>query len=216
MPGYEIKEWNETNFDVSANRYVREAYNAGKYAFVSDYARYRIVHDAGGVYLDTDVELIRSLQPVLDCGAYMGFELPYAIGMAPSDLWVNSGLGFAAPEGMPLLADLLERYESRTFIRPDGTFDLTTVVGFTTDVLCEYGLESVPGIQHVAGFNIYPQTYFNPMQGTARRITTTPQTISIHHADASWESKSVRFRKKIREILGPDFMEFINRIRGVR
>ncbi len=215
LPDYEIKRWDESNFDVRRNAYVSEAYDARKFAFVSDFARYWILFNEGGVYLDTDVELVRPIDDIIASGAFMGCERKHSPLYAPAALGVNTGLGFAAPKGMPFIAEMLGSYEYRRFVLLDGSLDLTTVVQVTSDMLCRYGLKNVPDIQSVAGFNIYPQDYFNPMQGTERKVVLTENTRSIHHADASWQTPYIRFKKNFRAFLGPSIMGCINRFRNL-
>ena len=100
---YEIVEWNESNFDVNSNIFVKQAYESGKYAFVSDYARFWILYNYGGLYFDTDVEVIKSFDEILSKGPYMGFE-------RNPDKWgdglVNPGLGLAAMPQQPLLKEI--------------------------------------------------------------------------------------------------------------
>ena len=116
MPDYHVKEWNEDNFDVQMTKYVEEAYRAGSYAHVSDVARFWILYNFGGVYFDTDIELLQSIDDIVSQGPFMGFE-------AVSDVkrkTVNPGLGIAAPAGHPFYKRVLDFYNGRHFIRMDG------------------------------------------------------------------------------------------------
>ena len=159
LPGYEIKEWNESNFDVNCCPYVREAYQAKKYAFVSDYARFEVLYREGGLYFDTDVEVIRNMDHI-----------------------VAPGLGLGVAPGLGLLHELLEFYQAKEhFSVEDGT-----VVDYTTALLRKHGLVEEHRLQQVAGVTIYPVDYFCPMDSTTGIITLTDNTVSIHHYSCSW------------------------------
>ena len=134
MPDYEIVRWDESNLDFGLCEYACEAYKAKKWAFASDYARFKILYEQGGIYLDTDVEVIRSLEPILERGPYMGFEVDCSETTKGT---VASGLGLAANPGLGLYRDILDSYEQDHFIKDDGSYDLTTVVDRVTDILRE-------------------------------------------------------------------------------
>lgn len=185
MPDYEIKEWNESNFDVNIIPYTKEAYEAKKYAFVSDYARFWILYHFGGVYFDTDVEVIRPLDEMIERGAFMGCEID---GQDPHyrDIAVNPGLGLAVEAGHEVYKAILEKYATLRFLNEDGSLDTTTVVQYTTDVLKVFGLQNIKGIQQVAGINIYPQRYFNPFDDATGRLNKTADTYTIHWFSKTW------------------------------
>ena len=125
MPTYEIKEWNENNFDVNMIRYTKEAYKNKKYAFVSDFARFYILREYGGVYLDVDVEIIKPLDDLLDNNeAILGCE---RIGQ------VNPGLICASVSNTEFLIDMVEIYKKLQFINDNGSLNLTTIVEYTSD-----------------------------------------------------------------------------------
>ena len=175
-PDYEIKEWNENNCDVRKIPYISQAYDAKKYAFVSDYARFDILYKNGGIYLDTDVELIKPLDELLKNGAFCGVEQPGAL---------NAGLGMAAPAEMPIFREILDSYQSDQFINADKTYNLKTVVTRVSDIFKKYGFSNTEEIQEVAGFRIYPTEYFCP-KSYLGEINLTENSHSIHHFNASW------------------------------
>lgn len=195
FPDYEIRQWNEDNFDINVIPYTREAYEAQKYAFVSDYARFKILYDYGGVYFDTDVEVIKPFDDVLTQGPFMGLETNpiFKDGEGPlgrqivSSGTINPGLGLAATSGMGIYKDILDKYGTLRFKKGDGTLCLTTVVQHVTSVFIEKGLEVKLGIMESAGIRIYPADYFNPKRFDGK-IVITPNTHSIHHYTASWYS----------------------------
>ena len=180
FPDYEIIEWNEDNFDVNSIPYTAEAYEAKKYAFVSDYARFKILYEHGGIYFDTDVEVIKSFNDILERGAFMGFELAAPLGA------VNPGLGLGVAPGLGLYNELLKKYAGLTFLNDDGSMNLTTIVKYTTDLLIEHGLQPTDEIQTVAGITVYPKEYFNPLNDNTGTLEITPNTHSIHWYDKTW------------------------------
>lgn len=192
FPDYDIVRWDESNFDVRCCPYVSQAYDAKKWAFVSDYARFAILYEHGGLYFDTDVEVIRPMSDIVANGPFMGFERD-ACG-SDGGCTVNPGLGLSAAPGLGLYKRILACYEADEFIRADGTIDQTTVVTRTTKILRSCGLKDTPGIQEVAGVAIYPSEYFNPKDFRTGEINVTANTRSIHHFGMSWYSESDKYR----------------------
>lgn len=174
-PNAEIIEWNEENFDVNISRYTKEAYDAQKWAFVSDYCRYFVLYRYGGIYLDTDVELIRSLNDLPE--NFVGFE--------DSD-YIASGLIRGACKGDWFCKLMLEEYDNDTFFLSDGSMNLRTVCQRETSLLCKYGLKANNTMQNVEGIIVFPTEYFCPLNSKTRRLNVTENTYSIHHYTASW------------------------------
>ncbi len=172
-PDAKIVEWNEKNYDVHKNPYIAEAYEQGKYAFVADYIRFDVLYNQGGVYMDTDVELLKDISPLLE-KPFMGFE---------GDREVAPGLIMNAFGGEPLLKEVLDYYDSQEHFSIDKT-----VVAITTEILVSHGLERDGSKQEVAGFTIYPTEYFNPKGRNYGKEKITENTYSIHHYEASWRS----------------------------
>lgn len=194
-PDYEIKQWDETNFDVNCCDYVREAYEAKKWAFVSDYARYKILYDHGGLYFDTDVELIKPIDDIVANGSFLGCEInPFKADS------IASGLGMGAEAGLPIYQDILEHYEQSHFLQPDGTFDITTVVDRTTAIFEKHGFAPADIPQKVADVTIYPPRYFCPLDMETGEVCVADDTCSIHYYDGSWlsetQKKAISLRKK--------------------
>lgn len=211
-PDYDIKEWNESNFDVNCCAYVKEAYEAKKWAFVSDYARFKILYEQGGVYFDTDVELIRPLDEILTKGGFMGIE------KHEKTVAVNPGLGLAVAPGTGIYYELMNAYHERHFKNEDGSLNLKTVVEYTTECLRKHGLKDENQIQEVAGIYVYPKEYFNPCDMDTGKIIITDKTVSIHHYAASWVDDYSRFRGKVYHricrILGKKNAECIRKLVG--
>lgn len=190
LPDYEIIEWNETNYDVKKIPYMKEAYDKKKYAFVSDYARFDILNSEGGIYFDCDVEVLQSIDDILEKGPFMGLEGKGRIA---------SGLGVACEKKNPLIEEILGTYKTDHFINSDGTLNQLTVVKRVTDIFRSHGFDdNNPEIQEIAGFFIYPTEYFNPKSIENFEIKITEKTRTIHHFAASWLSPATQkmFRRK--------------------
>ncbi len=205
FPGYEIKEWNEDNFDVNMIPYTAQAYKAGKYAFVSDYARFWILYRYGGLYFDTDVEVIRDMSDIIARGAFMGCDrkaVENAHGV-PSMFYVAPGLGMGAQAGLGVYKVILDYYERSDFECDSSGNPVITVVGIVTNLLEDHGLKRVNGIQQVGDVCIYPADYFNPIDVVTRKLEITPNTRSIHHYMASWMKPTFKIKAKnwLRKIL---------------
>ena len=199
LPDYEIKEWNEDNFDVNIIPYTAEAYQAKKYAFVSDYARFWILYQYGGIYFDTDVEVIRPIDDIVERGYFMGFETDPKPQLKEdaSEASINPGLG--------IIKKMLDFYEGKHFVHEAVMRNQITVVHIATQVLRENGLKNVAGIQEVAGCFIYPSEYFCPINVTTGRIHVEKNTRTIHHYAGTWVDKKVSFKEILKRFL-PEFL----------
>lgn len=202
-PGYEIKEWNEKNYDVKKINYTAQAYQSKKYAFVSDYVRFDILYKYGGIYFDTDVEVIKPIDEIIVRGPFFGMETPAT---------VNPGLGIAASAGDPLYAEILESYKNSFFLKPNGKPDLTTIVERVTGILYKHGFLKENKIQLIESINIYPTDYFNPKNPRTGIIIITPNTYTIHHFDASWTPPLRKKYIKLSGVLIPKIGLFITNI----
>ena len=203
LPDYEIKEWNEDNFDVNIIPYTAEAYAMKKYAFVSDYARFWILHKYGGIYFDTDVEVIRPIDDIVARGNFMGFETdPNPAKGDASNASVNPGLGLGVAPGLGLIKKMLDYYEDKHFICEANMRNQITVVHICTKVLTENGLQNVEGIQKVDDdIYIYPAEYFCPINVTTGRIHVEKNTRTIHHYAGTWVDKKFSLKELVKRIL---------------
>jgi len=191
-PDYEIIEWNEDNFDVSCCDFVKEAYQLKKWAFVSDFARFKILYDNGGIYFDTDVELIKPIDHIIADGPFMGCEIE-RVNKRKKDIFVAPGLGMGAEKGMDIYREMIDIYKNSHFINSDGSFNKKTVVSYTTELLMKNGCENKDAVQNICGINLYPCDYFCPMNYVTRKINITDNTVSIHHYDGSWLTAEDRY-----------------------
>ena len=155
LPGYEIKRWDESNFDVNTIPYTRETYAACKYAFVSDYARFWILYHYGGIYFDTDVEAINNMDDIISAGNFMGVEQ-----QNDERITVAPGLGIGVIRENSLFGQMIEVYSRAHFLNDDGTPCLKNIVKITTEQLQKYGLRNISEIQECCGFTIYTKDYF--------------------------------------------------------
>lgn len=214
FPDYEIIEWNEDNYDVNSIEYIRQAYAAKKYAFVSDYARFDILYREGGVYFDTDVEVVKSFEDILKNGAFMGCEID-GDNTNHFSIMVNPGVGVAVPSKLEFLKEILAYYSTQKFLFQDGSLNTETVVIKTTNLLKKYGLQNIKGVQNVADITIYPKEYFNPLNSNTGVLEKTEATHSIHWYSMTWLSKRERLKTKItrplHRLLGEDFFREIRR-----
>ena len=197
-PYYEIIEWNETNFDINCCDYAREAYDAKKWAFVSDYARFKILYEHGGLYFDTDVELIKSIDDIVAKGNFMGRE-------SERDLSVAPGLGLGTVPYLNVYKVLLELYQAVHFINADGSQNLTTIVDYTTETFVKAGLKKTNTVQYINEVYIYPKDYFCPIDHDTNELSITDNTRSIHHYTASWCDESQRYALKLKRKYGRIF-----------
>ena len=196
-PDYKIMEWNEDNCDLSGMpKYVQDAYAAGKWAFVTDYIRLQILHTHGGIYFDTDVQVVRRLDPLLKHECFMGIE------RADNTAKVATGLALGSEAGFPLLREMMEDYLTASFYRKDGTVDITTCTVRNTEILKRYGFVEENRCQEVAGAMIYSSEYFSPMDMNNGKIYRTANTYTIHHYSLSWTPKEHQLsrQKAIRKI----------------
>ncbi|HGS4830246.1 TPA: glycosyltransferase family 32 protein [Vibrio cholerae] len=177
-PDYEIIRWDESNSDLNSCNFVRQAYLAKKWAFVSDYIRLKIIEEHGGIYLDIDVELLKSLDPLLEHQGFMGFEQskPYCVA---------TGLGFGAIPHHPVIKSLIENYEATNFVRNDGCFDMIPCPQRDTLILQSFGLKQDNSRQCIDGIEIYPFHFFSPMSISGINAINS-ESISIHHFNGSW------------------------------
>lgn len=211
FPDYEIKEWNEDNFDINLIPYTQEAYQQKKYAFVSDYARFWILYHYGGLYFDTDVEVIKPFDDILSHGAFMGAEK--SIRYHGDKIFVAAGLGLGTPPKHPIYKYLLDYYKTAHYLDSKGNINTKTVCDIVTEQLEKKGLKHTNSIQTIDGITIYPATYFNPIDFVTRRLSIKKETHSIHWYMASWEVKTWKstFKQYIKKMIPSSFLLWYNK-----
>ena len=180
-PDFEIREWNP---------YVEEAYASKKYAFVTDYVRLYAMYTCGGIYMDTDVEVVRPLEEFLTCKAFSGFE---------STRYVPTGI-MASEKGVPIIYELLDYYTDKHFFNDDGSQDTTTNCVPITNIMLSHGLELNGKLQTVAEFTFYPSDYFCPFENETGVLRRTNNTAAIHWFNKSWLPQNIRLRSRITRV----------------
>ncbi len=188
-PDYEIVCWNESNFDVNVHPFVKSAYEEKKWAFVSDYARLKVVYEYGGIYLDTDVELKKNLDTLRNNQCYIGIQ--------QNGYLCNTGLGFGATKSNPVVKKMLEKYDGLRFSK-DRVLELACPV-LNDAVIREYGAVKSEGITKLDKITVYPPKYFDPYGG---KNLLCKDTYSIHHYAASWTRKGNVLKRKIARLIG--------------
>lgn len=180
LPEYEIKEWNEDNFDLNLYPYAKEAYEARKYAFVTDIVRLYALYNEGGIYMDTDVEVLKPLDQFLHHTAFSGFE---------TQEYVPTGI-MASEKGGKWAKENLEYYEGKHFLKSDGIYDMTTNVILITNYMLKFGLKQNNTLQDFPDLiTLYPKDFFCPKTSATGDITITKNSYTIHHFLASWVSQ---------------------------
>ncbi len=183
LPNYEIVRWDESNYDVSGNRYTKEAYESGKYGFVPDYARLDVLYHHGGIYLDTDVEVVRSFDDLLMDRAFMGFFDKNGVAL---------GAGFGCVKGNDLIKLMMDYYEDKSFYNKDGSLNLTTCIEYQYPVLKQYGFKMDNSQQCINGNMVYPVQVFNPEAKMGVHTHYTEDTHSVHRSEISYENDAVK------------------------
>lgn len=192
LPEYKFILWNEQNFNISIIPYVHEAYKVQKWAFVSDFVRFYALYKYGGIYLDTDVEILKDLSPLLSHKAFMGFE---------SKTDVNPGLIVGSEPNNEFFKELLSTYKDEHFVLPDNTLNQKTIVARITEVLVSMGLKLNGETQTINDITIYSTEYFCPIDRDTCRLNITSNTYSIHHYVGSWLSWKDQIRIKVLDLL---------------
>ena len=185
--GYEIIEWNEDNFDVSLYLYAKQAYEIKKFAFVSDVARFHVLNNEGGFYLDTDVELLKPLDELLENNFFMGYS---------RDGLVNSGLIMGSSPNQILIEKILHYYEINPFLLRNRRPNTTTVCEIVSDILKEENIELNGNYYKNSQITLYPCEWFDPFDYKKKELYLTEKTFSIHHYMATWKTpQEVRIEK---------------------
>lgn len=188
MPNYKIIRWDTSNFDVNMSKYTQEAFQKKKWAFLSDYARLWILYNHGGLYLDSDIEVFKSFDPLLDNHAFTGFESKERIAA-----WI-----FGSEKGNPIIEKLLNYYTNRSFVLPNGKLDLTPNPVPLTQILLEYGLVRNNKYQSLCNgeFTIYPMTYFCPKRPYEKTECFTQDTYAMHLFSGAWLTSGQKKRRE--------------------
>lgn len=202
MPDWEYMLWNEENFDIKYNDYTREAYEAKKYAFVSDVARLVALNKYGGLYLDTDVEVLKSFNDLMNYKAFAGFE-------GSKNIPVGTCVLASEPQG-EWVSEMLKAYRDRLFIGANGRIDVMTNVQFLTRIMAANGLKQNGDEQEYKDLHVFPVDYFCPRHTTGEYILTN-NTYSDHKGIHSWGEEKGNWKARLLSVVGP-----MNRIRLIK
>ena len=185
-PEYEIVEWNEDSFNINSKRYVKEAYEAKKFAFVTDYVRLYAMYTVGGIYMDTDVMVLKSLDEYLMHGAFSGFE---SITNVPTGI-------MASEKGHSLIGEMLAYYDTARFLNEDGSFNMKTNVEIITLLMEQKGLIPDGEYQEIENMAFYPQNIFCPDTTRIEDKEYMKDTATIHYFAGSWKTEARKKREK--------------------
>lgn len=207
FPDFEIIEWNESNFDVNRNLYTRQAYEAKKYAYVSDVARFVVLYEQGGLYFDTDVEVIKPFDDLLEEDAFSALETENYI--APGlVMWCKSTQN-------PIIKEMLDYYDKAMYLDENGNKLPGTVCSIFTEIMRGHGFKDGNDIKRLDGFVIYPIDYFCPYDDATGKLTKTKNTRAIHWYAKSWMSGKtvarVKVTRVIHRIFGKNSLKFLKR-----
>ena len=184
LPDYQIIEWNEENFDVNSCQFTKEAYRNKKWAFVSDYVRLYALFQYGGIYFDTDVEVLKSFDSLLNCGSFFTcFE--------SKDFPAVTAV-MASEPGFSLLKNLINQYEKMSFENEDGSLNLKPNTFLVSDTIASYGIKRNGRMQRSRGITVFPQIYFCPNNVGRIWDKSSPKSYAIHHFDQSWRTEDKR------------------------
>lgn len=193
FPDYDIIEWNEDNFDVNCCKYTQEAYAAGKYAFVSDYARLYVLYNYGGIYFDTDIEVCRSFDMLLsNHKMVLGFEDKHYVLTA-----------FMASEpGMKCIYELIQKYNSKSFVKDNGKYDTLPNPVIVTDILEKNGLVANGKRQMFQPeCEIFPYDFFSAFNIAKQKLIVTENTVCIHHCMGSWQTRREKIKPFVKSVI---------------
>lgn len=187
-PDYEIFEWNETNVDLDMMPFVQQAYQMKKYAFVSDVVRLWALWHHGGIYFDTDVEVVKSFDGLLQYKGFIGFE---------TENYLNTGQGVGAEKENIIIQEMLDYYRNLSFINYDGKLNFIACPQINTKVFIERGLKKNNSFQIFDGFAVFSSEYFNPYDDPTGVLSRTDNTYSIHWYGKSWMDRKTRLKSRL-------------------
>jgi mannosyltransferase OCH1-like enzyme len=186
LPDYKFIFWNESNFDINCVTYVKQAYEAKKYAFVSDYVRMYALYSYGGIYFDTDLELLSNLNSFLTDEVFLGFE---------NRTMIAAG-AIGSVKAHSLFRNMLDYYNNSIFIDSNGNMDTTTVVQILTKFLLQIGFKQQNTEQVIVGIHIYERDVFYPKMITNNKFDLTKRSVGIHYGSGSWLTEKEKRRGK--------------------
>lgn len=203
-PDYEIVEWNESNFDVHCHPFVESAYKAKAWAFVSDYARLKIIYENGGIYMDTDVELLKNIDFLLDHKMYVGIQ--------QVEMLCNTGLGFGAEPHHPIVKEMLAKYND--LIYSDEISQSIACPYLNDAVIRAHGYKNSTEVVTIDNLTVYPPEYMDPISPGDANNLLSDNSFSISHYFASWTSGSNKLKRRVVNLIGQERVNKIKKILG--
>ncbi len=200
--GFSIKRWDETNVDFYHNDFLREAYNAKAWAFVSDYVRLQVVYEYGGIYFDTDVELLSSLDDFLKYDSFFSLD--------QANLQCSTGLGFGGIKHSKMIKHMLDEYESVSFDRENKFGILCPIMN--TRAMLKMGFDQIDDVQIIDNCIVLPPKYMDPIAPGNSRDLLCPDTVSIHHYNASWMPRSRQVKRKVVNFFGQRNVNYLKQL----
>ncbi len=191
LPDYEIRRWDESTFDLDSNKWVRQAYDCGKYAFVADFVRFHALFEYGGIYLDTDMEVLRPFPNNL---------FSFGLNLSIDDFGYIDGAFMASEKGHPIIGALIKGYINQSFIKEDGSMNLTVINAYMQELLKPYGYKIMPHMQTLddCGVKLFSSDYFNCRSLYTGKVRKTENSYLIHWHTILWASRKVRLVQWIR------------------
>lgn len=192
LPDYEIKLWDTSNFDVKICQYTREAFSVKKYAFVSDFVRLYALYHYGGIYLDSDIEVLRPIDDLLGEKAFTGFEDEFNVAA-----WI-----FGSEKGNPIFKELMDEYYNRKFIKENGEYDMTPNPKYVTECMVRHGLKlKQDTVQRLDNITVFPMEYFCPFNPYRRDKRFTKNTYVNHYFNGAWRPEELVYNENLRKKL---------------
>lgn len=203
-PDYSIIQWDESNFDINSNSFIKDAYNNKAWAFVTDYARLKIIYENGGIYLDTDVKLLKSFDELLKNRAFFAIQ--------QNGLYINTGLCFGAEKGVRIVEELLNSYDNYKF-DINNMKDIACPI-INTKIFEKYGYKKINKLQDLKDIEsiIYPPEFFDPICPDTTNNLLSSKSYSIHLYNSSWLPKKTIIKRKIVNLIGQKRINSIKKI----
>ena len=183
-PDYKIMKWDEESFDLSSCVYAQQAYEKRRWAFVTDYVRFKVLEQYGGIYLDTDMQLLKSLDEFLSDDTFLSFK--QLVGEMKLYTLTSGIIG--SKKNNPVFKPLIDQFESRSFLKENGEEDITPVAAFLTDILVKHGFKQDNSLQRNDGIAVYPNEYLCPTLLKGDAVEITENTAAIHHFIGTWRT----------------------------
>jgi mannosyltransferase OCH1-like enzyme len=186
LPDYKLMFWNENSFDIHLNNFAKQAYEAGHYAFVSDYVRTKVLYEYGGLYLDTDEEVFEGFKELIskESNCFTAFQTRKKLGAGV--------MGFTPKHSV--IKEFVDYYHLNNFKDINGNINTIANVTMFTDILVKRGLKLNGSQQMISDINVFSREYFYPKKISDTEFITTEKTVAIHYGSCSWMTEKEKKR----------------------